>query len=254
MEELFDAPEALIESMKDVLTRGEYCVNYICYKMQTGHITAPTNHSPKEWGAKSASHEAFVKRFPVQVEVKWDDYTAIRYDQLLRVRDGVEVKEFTKALELSHKEGFTFSPRDARRALPYYQKRGLEAFKFLFGTPEDVVSKIIRLSEEEVIRARMEERIARYEPVLVKYKALQKTSKSALPQTLWDYHVQIELAVADLRGGKIADGVLGLTTKYMTLTTNLMELSKIFKDAAEAQAKKKGVKINKTTEAAPWVL
>jgi hypothetical protein len=33
-----------------------------------------------------------------------------------------------------------------------------------------------------------------------------------------------------------------------------MELSKIFKDAAEAKAKKKGVKINKTTEAAPWVL
>jgi MoxR-like ATPase len=73
-EELFDAPPRVLTSLKDTLTARELRNGHQRYPMATTVIAAATNHSPQEIAEGGPEIAALVERFPVQLEVKWDDY------------------------------------------------------------------------------------------------------------------------------------------------------------------------------------
>jgi hypothetical protein len=74
-EELFDAPPRVLTSLKDTLTARELRNGTQRHSMKTTMIAAATNHSPQEIAEGGPEIAALVERFPVQLEVKWNDYS-----------------------------------------------------------------------------------------------------------------------------------------------------------------------------------
>jgi hypothetical protein len=84
-EELFDAPGAVLLSLKDTLTAKCLRKGAQVYPMKTRVIIAVTNRDPAEIAEQSAAHEALIQRFPLQLEVRWPSHTAADYEELFSV-------------------------------------------------------------------------------------------------------------------------------------------------------------------------
>ena len=94
-EELFDAPPRVLTSLKDTLTARELRNGTQRHPMKTTMIAAATNHSPQEIAEGGPEIAALVERFPVQLEVKWDDYTEDAYMKMFGAVLSNEPSELT---------------------------------------------------------------------------------------------------------------------------------------------------------------
>jgi MoxR-like ATPase len=89
-EELFDAPPRVVTSLKDTLTAKELRNGHQRHPMLTRVIAAATNHSPQEIAEGGPEIEALIQRFPIQLEVKWDNYSKEAFVQLFAAVIGRE--------------------------------------------------------------------------------------------------------------------------------------------------------------------
>jgi MoxR-like ATPase len=78
-EELFDAPASVLLALKDVLTAHELRNGSQRFKMKTELIVCLTNKEPAEISELGAAAHALVERFPLQLNLKWKDYSARSY-------------------------------------------------------------------------------------------------------------------------------------------------------------------------------
>lgn len=74
-EELFDAPPRVLTSLKDTLTAKKLRNGHQRFEMATRVIAAATNHSPQRIAEGGPEIAALIERFPIQLEVKWDEYS-----------------------------------------------------------------------------------------------------------------------------------------------------------------------------------
>jgi len=120
-EEIFDAPAIVLQSLKDTLTSRWLRNGAQQVEMQTNCIIAVTNTDPREVSELSASAHALVERFPLQLEVKWEDHSASAYfDMFSTVRPSAkhETRKFlSRLVERAREEGAQISPRTAMHAL-----------------------------------------------------------------------------------------------------------------------------------------
>lgn len=83
-EELFDAPAAVLLSLKDTLTAKEMRNGSQRFKMKTEVIICLTNKEPEEVSELGPSAHALTERFPLQLNVKWDSYEAQDYLEMFK--------------------------------------------------------------------------------------------------------------------------------------------------------------------------
>jgi hypothetical protein len=78
-EELFDAPASVLLALKDVLTARELRNGAQRFRMKTQLIICLTNKEPGEISELGPAAHALVERFPLQLNLKWKDYSAKSY-------------------------------------------------------------------------------------------------------------------------------------------------------------------------------
>ena len=81
-EELFDAPSAVLLSLKDTLTAGRLRKGAQSFPMATEVVIGLTNRDPAEIAEMGPAVAALVERFPLHLRVEWPQYKAEDYSAL----------------------------------------------------------------------------------------------------------------------------------------------------------------------------
>ena len=120
-EEIFDAPPVVLLSLKDTLTSKELRNGNQRFPMKTKVIFGLTNKSPEEISSLGPSAHALTERFPIQLEVRWEDYSKKAWKQLfdkVYPKKYTDIKKKLAALtEMAYAKGSFISPRTAIHAL-----------------------------------------------------------------------------------------------------------------------------------------
>lgn len=124
-EEMMDAPDYILEQLKDILSSGFFRNGSQYFKLKTKLIIGCTNKSREEF-SKNNSLKALMERFPLEQEVIWDSYADIAYNTLLEKRYGAgnvdPIMPFL--LQEYSKSGITISPRIALDAYDVFDTVG----------------------------------------------------------------------------------------------------------------------------------
>ncbi|MDH4329992.1 MAG: AAA family ATPase [Candidatus Moranbacteria bacterium] len=128
-EELFDAPASVLLALKDVLTAKELRNGSQRFKMKTEVIICLTNKEPSEISDLGPATHALIERFPLQLNLKWKDYSAKSYLQMFEKVahqfDGPVLNGFkavlAEILAKATEEGNFVSPRTAVHAFQVCQ-------------------------------------------------------------------------------------------------------------------------------------
>lgn len=131
-EEMFDAPDFILEQLKDILSSGIFRNGTQVYNIKTKFIICCTNRTRDEF-SKNMSLRALMERFPLELNVIWDNYTEISYNRLLESKFGVDNVDpvIPYLLQEYAKNGITISPRIAVTAYSVYDQCGPEALSFI---------------------------------------------------------------------------------------------------------------------------
>lgn len=131
-EEMMDAPDYILEQLKDVLSSGVFRNGTQVYPIKTRFIVCCTNKTREEF-AKNDSLKALMERFPLELNVVWDNYTEIAYNKLLETRFGEGTIDPMMPFLLQEyvKNGINISPRIALDAYVIYEECGPESLAFI---------------------------------------------------------------------------------------------------------------------------
>jgi len=130
-EELFDAPDFVLEQLKDILSSRIFRNGSQVVPIKTKLIICCTNKKREDF-AKDDSLKALMERFPLEYEVKWDTYSRMTYDKLFEKRFGVTLPKLSFILEQFAKEKIIISPRIALTAFEILAKtEDTDALKFI---------------------------------------------------------------------------------------------------------------------------
>lgn len=131
-EEMFDAPDFILEQLKDILSSGIFRNGTQVFPIKTKFIVCCTNRTRDEF-SKNMSLKALMERFPLELNVVWDNYTDIAYNKLLESKFGEgEVDPVIPFLLQEYaKNGIIISPRVAVVAYQIYDQCGPESLTFI---------------------------------------------------------------------------------------------------------------------------
>jgi hypothetical protein len=131
-EEMFDAPDFILEQLKDILSSGVFRNGTQIFPIQTKFIVCCTNRTRDEF-SKNMSLKALMERFPLELNVVWDNYTDIAYNKLLEAKFGEgEVDPVIPFLLQEYaKNGIVISPRIAVIAYQIYAQCGPDSLTFI---------------------------------------------------------------------------------------------------------------------------
>jgi hypothetical protein len=152
-EELFDAPDFILEQLKDILSSGVFRNGTQIFPINTKFIICCTNRTRDEF-SKNMSLKALMERFPLELNVIWDNYTEITYNKLLESKFGEgEVDPVIPYLLQEYaKNGITISPRVAVTAYQVYDECGPESLSFIaeFAKKPSLISEAIKKFESTI--------------------------------------------------------------------------------------------------------
>lgn len=150
-EELFDAPDFILEQLKDILSSGVFRNGSQVFNIKTKYIICATNRTREEF-SKNASLQALMERFPLELNVIWDNHNEITYNTLLESKFGVgnvdPVVPFI--LERYAKKGVTISPRVAVTAYQIFMHSGVDGLMFIadFNKKSDILKDAVKEFED----------------------------------------------------------------------------------------------------------
>ena len=149
-EELFDAPDFILEQLKDILSSGTFRNGTQIFPIQTKFIICCTNRTRDEF-SKNMSLKALMERFPLELNVIWDNYTEISYNKLLESKFGEgEVDPCIPYLLQEYaKNNIVISPRVAVTAYQVYDQCGPESLSFIaeFAKKPSLIAEAIKKFE-----------------------------------------------------------------------------------------------------------
>jgi hypothetical protein len=129
-EELFDAPDFILEQLKDILSSGVFRNGSQIFEIKTKLIICCTNRTREEF-SKNNSLKALMERFPLELEVKWEQHNRITYENLLNKKMGFADPLLTYILEQFAIAGSTISPRIALAAQEIIDTCGPDCLYFV---------------------------------------------------------------------------------------------------------------------------
>ncbi len=144
-EELLDAPDYILEQLKDIITSGKFRNGTQIFDIKTKLIVCCTNKDREEF-AKNDSLRALMERFPLEYKVEWQQYTTTTYEFMFNSVFGKPFKELSYILEKLAQNGTKVSPRTAvktARILDQY-KGDMTCLNFISdfaGKNADIVKK-----------------------------------------------------------------------------------------------------------------
>lgn len=130
-EEMMDAPDFILEQLKDIISAGTYRNGSQQYDIKTKMILCNTNRLRKDF-AKNDSLMALMERFPLEHQVAWKDYNRVTYTTLLdRVCGATDPMLAHIMGSLADKDDHIISPRIAIKAQQLIDGVGIEALDYL---------------------------------------------------------------------------------------------------------------------------
>ncbi len=131
-EELMDAPDYILEQLKDILSSGQFRNGSQVFDIRTKFIVGCTNKSREEF-SKNDSLRALMERFPLENNVVWDNYTEAAYKTLLERRFGVNKIDpiIPFLLQEYSKNNILISPRIALDCYDIYEVCGPDSLVYI---------------------------------------------------------------------------------------------------------------------------
>lgn len=132
IEEMFDAPDYVLEQLKDTLSSGYVRNGTQVFEIKTKMIIGCTNKTREEF-AKNDSLKALMERFPLEHNVIWDNYNDTAYNTLLEKRFGVNKVDPIMPFVLQEytRNNITISPRIALDAYDVFEDCGPDNLIFI---------------------------------------------------------------------------------------------------------------------------
>jgi hypothetical protein len=205
-EELFDAPDFILEQLKDILSSGVFRNGTQIFPIETKFIICCTNRTRDEF-SKNMSLKALMERFPLELNVIWDNYTEISYNKLLESKFGVgEVDPVIPYLLQEYaKNNITISPRVAVTAYQIYDECGPDALAFIaeFAKKPSLIAETIKKFESTIkfreLSAGITDMIETLHNLPLASKEDEKTYKEAIKS--------LEMQLTDIKGLTVGDDV-----------------------------------------------
>jgi hypothetical protein len=152
-EEMMDAPDFILEQLKDILSSGEFRNGTQVYPIKTRFIVCNTNKTRAEF-SKNDSLKALMERFPLEHNVVWANYTDISYTTLLENTFGKGqidpvipflLQEYVKA-------NITISPRIALTCYKIYEVCGPDSLTFIaeFAKKPELIADALKKFEATI--------------------------------------------------------------------------------------------------------
>lgn len=145
LDELLAAPSQLLLFLRDGISRGELCVDGVCYPVITGNIFACTNINPQTWcdnagdDDEARSRKALLQRFLYRKEVKWPSYQTENFSHMFINQTGADEPVWAEICQETVKLLPDFSPRTALQGLSLYRTdEGLDALDGFDGISDEV--------------------------------------------------------------------------------------------------------------------
>jgi len=119
-EELLDAPDYILEQLKDILTSKKFRNGTQVFDIKTKFIICCTNRERGDF-ATSESLKALMERFPLEYKVQWPAYTQVNYEHMFNQLLGKSYPLLATIMEKLHAAGTTVSPRTAIKAAKVFE-------------------------------------------------------------------------------------------------------------------------------------
>ena len=223
-EELFDAPDFILEQLKDILSSGVFRNGTQMFPIKTKMIVCCTNKTREEF-SKNISLKALMERFPLEMKVVWKDHNKITYDNLLVTKLGFSDDKLTFILENYASAGKIISPRIAITAAKIMAKCGPDALNFIadFSMHPDLLkSAIVKFDSIS-----MANQVANSIKSLVeKYNSISLTTLENLREATI-VNKEIFAEIARLKMIKVDDSLAAFNAEMIKTFTAIYDKNKI---------------------------
>jgi hypothetical protein len=217
-EEMFDAPDFILEQLKDILSSGIFRNGTQIFHIKTKFIICCTNRTRDEF-SKNMSLRALMERFPLELNVIWDNYTEISYNKLLESKFGVDNVDpvIPYLLQEYAKNGITISPRIAVTAYQVYDQCGPDSLSFIaeFAKKPSLISEVIKKFEATIkfreLSTGMNELIDKINGLSLNTTADEKVYKGSLKD--------LTNMITDIKGLTVSDDIASMHAQLIKAAT-----------------------------------
>lgn len=221
-EELFDAPDFILEQLKDILSSGVFRNGTQVFPINTKFIICCTNRTRDEF-SKNMSLKALMERFPLELNVIWDNYTEITYNKLLESKFGEgEVDPVIPYLLQEYaKNGITISPRVAVTAYQVYDECGPDALAFIaeFAKKPSLIAEAIKKFESTLkfreLAASLTESVNTLSSLPLSTRDDEKVYKAQMKK--------LEHQIKDIKGLTVSDDLASTHAELVKGATQMFE-------------------------------
>jgi hypothetical protein len=144
-EELFDAPDFILEQLKDILSSKIFRNGSQVFPIKTKQIICATNKTREEFGV-NLSLKALLERFPLEIKVEWKAYDQTSYEKLLVTKTGFADPLLINILQEFSKANKPVSPRIALEAAKLLALCGPDCLEFIaeFNQEKELFSNAVK--------------------------------------------------------------------------------------------------------------
>jgi hypothetical protein len=221
-EELFDAPDFILEQLKDILSSGVFRNGTQIFPIETKFIICCTNRTRDEF-SKNMSLKALMERFPLELNVIWDNYTEISYNKLLESKFGKgEVDPVIPYLLQEYaKNNIVISPRVAVTAYQVYDQCGPESLAFIaeFAKKPSLIAEAIKKFESTMkfreLSSGITHMIETLNSLPLGSREDEKTYKEALNS--------LSMQLKDIKGLTVGDDVANVHAQLVKAATSSVD-------------------------------
>ena len=221
-EELFDAPDFILEQLKDILSSGVFRNGTQIFPIETKFIICCTNRTRDEF-SKNMSLKALMERFPLELNVIWDNYTEITYNKLLESKFGVDNVDpvIPYLLQEYAKNGITISPRVAVTAYQVYDECGPESLSFIaeFAKKPSLIAEAIKKFESTLKFRDLSSSITYSIETLNTLPLVSREDEKMYRDSLEDLSKQLK----DIKGLVVGDDVVNVHSQLVKAATSAID-------------------------------
>ena len=221
-EELFDAPDFILEQLKDILSSGVFRNGTQIFPINTKFIICCTNRTRDEF-SKNMSLKALMERFPLELNVIWDNYTEISYNKLLESKFGVDNVDpvIPYLLQEYAKNNITISPRVAVTAYQVYDECGPEALSFIaeFAKKPSLIAEAIKKFESTMKFRELSSGITHMIETLNTLPLGSREDEKTYKEALNSLNMQLK----DIKGLTVGDDVANVHAQLVKAATSSVD-------------------------------
>jgi hypothetical protein len=221
-EEMFDAPDFILEQLKDILSSGTFRNGTQIFPIETKFIICCTNRTRDEF-SKNMSLKALMERFPLELNVIWDNYTEISYNKLLESKFGVDNVDpvIPYLLQEYAKNGITISPRVAVTAYQVYDQCGPESLSFIaeFSKKPSLIAEAIKKFEATIKFRDLSASLTFSIETLTHLPLVSRDDEKMYRDALGDLTKQL----TDIKGLAVSDDIAQIHSQLVKAATQAMD-------------------------------